>query len=143
MTSQFGDSLQIFREDWSGSIAADEVDFHRLAVLLGVDESRWYLVRVLIAVLGSTQMVEGYAVPIKDGIYPNLAEQANRGEVIRLTRIVDVEWTDDTNLQLPTRVPVKSATEFLKHGFKRMVLILTRGELSSLPGTKFEMVSAQ
>jgi hypothetical protein len=130
-------------DDFSGSIAVDQVDLRRLEVYLGVDEDEWMLVQVRIQIYGGSQYIQGYAVSLPDNNMPALLEIANSGGEIELTKIVDLEWHipnhSDTNPPAPESLPVINATQLLGIGFKRLDLILTTRGADWPEGTKYRL----
>ena len=122
MSDDFNKPASVQYGDWTGTVAADEVDGVDLEKFLGVDTKRWRLLLVDLIVYGGRQHVEGYGVPA-NMTYDDLAQRVAAGEPLVLDLVGEVEFDPqhaDTNPPAPLSFPVVSAGEFVGHGFKRL-----------------------
>jgi hypothetical protein len=114
------------RDEWSGTLAADEVDLKALEEFIGVDPDLWRLVVVDIYIGGGSQSIAGYAVPQSLGSYESLHDAVRDTGCIEVTRVA--EWDEnpadhiDTNPPAPPIVPLTWASELIALGFKRLHL---------------------
>jgi hypothetical protein len=114
-------------DDWTGTVAGDDVDIRKFEDLLGVDKTKWRILHIEILILGGHQSIEAYGVS-RETTYSDLEEIVASGRTIILTLVKHIHFDPslvaDTNPPAPLALPVVSATEFIGYGFKRFQMKL-------------------
>jgi hypothetical protein len=111
-------------DDWSGTVAGDQVDFRSAAEMLGVDPHDWRLILVDVHISGGSQSLTAYAVPAAKGSFEFLKHRINETGRIEVTRIAElashIEGHADTNPPTPPRMPLAVPLDMLVFAFKRL-----------------------
>lgn len=131
------ESASVQYDDWTGTIAGDDVDMGNVCEFLGIDRSANRVLALDITIYGGSQRLTAYGVSADCG-WDELERITSRGEPIRCRVLKEIESDPaehfDTNPPPPLSVPVVSATEYLGYGFKRLhVRLITR---SLPPGSR-------
>lgn len=125
--------------DWTGTVAGDDVDFRSFEELLGIDSEKWRVLAIEIISGGGHQTLLAFGVSNVSG-FTDLQRMVDEGRSIVLTCIktldYSVEGHADTNPPAPPALPVSSATDFIAYGFKRFHMKLISRNVPR--GARFE-----
>lgn len=122
MSINLNEAASVQYDDWTGEVAADEVDGRELEVFLGIDRSKWRLLAVDVTVYGGHQEVHGYGVPASQ-TWSDLEARVRSDQPIIVHLLGSLDYDPhhgDTNPPAPLSTPVISAGELVGHGFKRL-----------------------
>jgi len=128
-------------DDWTGTVAGDDVDMRKFEDLLGVDKTKWRILHVEVLIFGGHQSIEAYGVS-RETTYVDLEEIVSSSRTIILTLVKHIDFDPsvvaDTNPPAPLGFPVVSATEFIGYGFKRFQMKLVSKNIPK--GAEFEFI---
>jgi hypothetical protein len=133
------DPASVQYNDWSGTVAGDDVDMRSFEQLLGIDREKWRILFVEITMGGGHQTLVAFGVSAQT-TYADLEAIVQQGRSIVLTTLKtfdsQINGHADTNPPAPPVIPVEKATDFIAYGFKRFHMKLISRSIPE--GARFE-----